>query len=167
MELLKDLYIHELKGLYCAEKQIIEAFPMMVRAATNGELASDLEEALEHTKEHAVCLKKILLDKNETIRGSQCEDVEEILAKGIEMIKERGVVELLDAGLISTAHRVEHLKMIGYDSARIYAALLGDTEAEKLLQASLEDEEHTDKKLMNLARATNAATADGVTFMEI
>ena len=36
LETLRDLYIHELKDLYSAEKQIIKALPKMVKAANLG-----------------------------------------------------------------------------------------------------------------------------------
>ena len=39
LDTLKDLYIHELKDLYSAEKQIIKALPKMVKAATNDALS--------------------------------------------------------------------------------------------------------------------------------
>jgi ferritin-like metal-binding protein YciE len=44
LETLKDLYIHELKDLYSAEKQIIKTLPKMVKAATNKQLAAGFEE---------------------------------------------------------------------------------------------------------------------------
>src|SRR4029434_5905521 len=52
LETLKDLYIHELKDLYSAEKQLTKALPKMARAARNKELAAGFEEHLEQTKEH-------------------------------------------------------------------------------------------------------------------
>ena len=61
---LKDLYIHELKDLYSAEKQIIKALPKMIKAATNDELASGFQEDLEQTREHAESLEKILSGYN-------------------------------------------------------------------------------------------------------
>jgi ferritin-like metal-binding protein YciE len=60
LETLKDLYIHELKDLFSAEKQIIKALPKMVKAATNKQLATGFQEHLEQTKEHAARLEKVL-----------------------------------------------------------------------------------------------------------
>ncbi len=58
LETLKDLYIHELKDLYSAEKQIIKALPKMVKATTNKELAAGFKEHFEQTKEHGRVLKR-------------------------------------------------------------------------------------------------------------
>jgi hypothetical protein len=47
---LKDLYIHELKDLYSAEKQLIKAIPKMEKAAKNTELATGFQEHLERIR---------------------------------------------------------------------------------------------------------------------
>ena len=58
LETLQDLYVHELKDLYSAEKQLIRALPEMAKAAKNGKLAAGFEEHLEQTKEHAARLER-------------------------------------------------------------------------------------------------------------
>ena len=57
---LKDRYVHELKDLYSAEKQLIKALPQMAKAATAPELKAAFESHLEETKEHATRLEKVL-----------------------------------------------------------------------------------------------------------
>jgi ferritin-like metal-binding protein YciE len=148
---LKDLYIHELKDLYSAEKQIIKALPKMARAATSPELTAGFEEHLEETKEHAVRLEKILKRHHQTTRGPKCKGMEGVVAEGAEMIEEEADDEVRDAGLIAAAQRVEHYEMAGYGTARTYAELLGDKEGANLLQTTLDEEAATDKKLTSLA----------------
>ena len=58
-----------------------------------------------------------------------------------------------DAALIAAAQRVEHYEMAGYGTVRTYARLLHETEAEKLLQETLDEEGATDKKLTTLAES--------------
>ena len=148
---LKDLYIHELKDLYSAEKQIIKALPKMAKAATSPDLKAGFEQHLEETKEHAVRLEKILKSHDQTTRGPKCKGMEGVVAEGAEMIEEEADDEVRDAGLIAAAQRVEHYEMAGYGSARTYAELLGDEEGAKLLQTTLDEEGATDKKLTELA----------------
>ncbi len=157
---LKDLYIHELKDLYSAEKQIIQALPKMAKAATNEELAAGFKEHLEQTREHAVRLEKILSSHSQTTRGPKCKGMEGVLAEGAEMIGEEADDEVKDAGLISAAQRVEHYEMAGYGSARTYAELVGDTEGARLLQTTLEEETTTDRKLTKLAKTAINVAAD-------
>jgi ferritin-like metal-binding protein YciE len=49
-ESLKKLYVDELKGLFSAETQLLEALPKMAKAASSEELRTGFEEHLEQTK---------------------------------------------------------------------------------------------------------------------
>ena len=155
LETLKDLYLHELKDLYSAENQIIKALPKMAKAATNSKLAAGFETHLAETKEHATRLEKILKSHSESTRGPKCKGMEGVIKEGAEMIEEDAEDEVRDAGLISAAQRVEHYEMAGYGTARTYAQLLGDSQAAKLLQKTLDEEGATDKKLTTLASSIN------------
>jgi ferritin-like metal-binding protein YciE len=157
---LQDLYIHELKDLYSAEKQIVKALPKLVKAASHEQLSAGFQEHLEQTKEHVARLEKILASHDQTTRGPKCKGMEGLLAEGAEMIDEEADAEVRDAGLISAAQRVEHYEMAGYGCARTYAELLGDKEGARILQLTLREEEETDSKLTKLAKSTiNVAAA--------
>jgi ferritin-like metal-binding protein YciE len=160
LETLQDLYIHELKDLYSAEKQLVRALPKMEKAAENKQLAAAFREHLEQTKEHAARVEKILSDHKKSTRGSTCKGMEGLIAEGSEMIEEEADPEVKDAGLISAAQRVEHYEIAGYGTARTYAEMLDDKEAAMLLQKTLEEEEQTDQKLTKLAKSSiNVAAA--------
>jgi ferritin-like metal-binding protein YciE len=160
LETLKDLYIHELKDLHSAERQLVKALPKMAKAAANKELAAGFQEHLEQTKGHAQRLEKILSGHKETPRGPKCKGMEGLVAEGAELIEEEADEEVKDAGLIAAAQRVEHYEMAGYGTARSYAELLGDKEDANLLQKTLEEEKATDQKLTKLAKtAINVAAA--------
>jgi ferritin-like metal-binding protein YciE len=154
LETLQDLYVHELKDLYSAEKQLIRALPKMVKAAKNDKLAAGFEEHLEQTKEHAARLERILSNHKKSTRGARCKGMEGIIAEGSEMVEEEADPEVKDAGLISAAQRVEHYEIAGYGTARTYAEMLGDKEGAKLLQTTLGEEEETDQKLTKLAKSS-------------
>jgi ferritin-like metal-binding protein YciE len=151
---IKDLYIHELKDLYSAEKQLLKAIPKMAKAATNQELADGFREHLEQTKKHAERLERVLRAHGHSTRGPKCRGMEGIVAEGAEMIEEEGDDEVKDAGLIAAAQRVEHYEMAGYGTARTYAELVKDQEGAKLLSQTFEEEKQTDEKLSELANST-------------
>jgi len=160
LETLTDLYIHELKDLHSAEKQLIKALPKMAKAATNPKLKAGFEKHLEETKEHAVRLEKLLGSHNQTTRGPRCKGMEGLLKEGTEMIEEEADDEVRDAGLISAAQRVEHYEIAGYGCARTYAELLGDKAGLKVLQTTLDEEGATDKILTELALSEINIAAD-------
>src|SRR6184192_4940700 len=69
LETLKDLYIHELKDLHSAEKQLTKALPKMAKAATNESLADGFRLHLDQTEEHVNRLERILESHKESTRG--------------------------------------------------------------------------------------------------
>ncbi len=153
LETLRDLYVHELKDLYSAEKQIIKALPKMAKAATNRQLASAFTMHLAQTKKQVERLEEILKSHDESTRGPKCAGMEGVLKEGDEMITEDADEEVRDAGLIAAAQRVEHYEIAGYGCARTYAELLGDKKGARLLDTTLREEGATDHKLTKLAKS--------------
>jgi ferritin-like metal-binding protein YciE len=155
LESLKDLYIHELKDLHSAEKQITKALPKMAKAASSDELATAFRKHLDQTHEHIWRLQKILGRHGESLRGPKCKGMGGLLKEGAEMIETDAEAEVRDAGLISAAQRVEHYEIAAYGCAQTYAELIGDNEGASLLKATLTEEKATDEKLTDLARSIN------------
>ena len=156
---MDDLFAHTLRDIYYAEKQIVKALPKMAKAAGNPELKAGFETHLEETKEHAVRLKILLEKHGQTTRGPKCKGMEGLLKEGADMIEEEGDADVLDAGLISAAQRVEHYEMAGYGCARTYAVALGDKDGAAILQTTLDEEGATDKKLTKVAASLVKAVA--------
>jgi ferritin-like metal-binding protein YciE len=67
--------------------------------------------------------------------------------------------EVLDAGLISAAQRVEHYEIAAYGCVRTYANILGEQEAVAFLEKTLQEEKETDQKLTDLAEKINMEAA--------
>jgi len=153
MESLHDLYVSELKDLYNAENQILKALPKMAKAATNPDLQKAFQMHLEQTEGHVERLEQIFANLGVSPKGKKCKGMEGVIAEGKEMMEEEAEPEVMDAGLISAAQRVEHYEMAGYGSVRNYAKLLGDENAARLLQKTLDEEGETDKKLTQLAES--------------
>ena len=155
MESLKELYVEELQDLYSAETQITKALPKMAKAATSQALKDAFESHLEETKEQIKRLDQIFENLGESSKGKTCEGMKGLLKEGDELMKEDADPEVLDAGLISAAQRVEHYEMAGYGTVRTYAELLGEDEAVALLEATLKEEKAADSKLSKVANKIN------------
>ena len=154
LESLQDLYIHELKDLLSAEKQLVKALPKMAKAASNAELKAAFQKHLAETKEQAARLEKLLEGHDESTRGPKCKGMEGLIEEGSEMIEEEADEEVRDAGLIAAAQRVEHYEIAGYGCARTYAQLLKHKNDVEVLQRTLDEEGATDKALTKLAKST-------------
>jgi len=151
LESIKDLYVSELKDLYDAEQQIIQALPKMAQAASSPELRSAFEEHLGQTRGQAQRLEQIFEMMGSKPARKRCKGIAGVLEEGEELLKEKAEPDVLDAGLICGAQKVEHYEIAGYGSVRTYAQLLGENEAARLLQQTLDEEGETDKKLTRLA----------------
>lgn len=163
MKQLQDLYLDELKDALSAEGQIIKALPKMAKKAASSKLKAAFEKHLEETKGHVKRLNQIFENMGEKARPKKCKGMEGIIEEGKEFMDEAETDELMDAGLIASAQRVEHYEMAAYGTLRTYAQILGDNFAMKLLQKTLDEEMKTDKSLTALAESginVEAASAE-------
>jgi len=155
VESMDDLLVEELKDLYSAEKQITKALPKMAKAASSKELRQAFESHLEETNGHVERLEQIFETVGKSSKGKTCEGMKGLLSEGSELIGEINKGNVLDAGLISAAQRVEHYEMAGYGSVRAYAELLGNSQVADLLQATLDEEKAADEKLTEISKTVN------------
>jgi ferritin-like metal-binding protein YciE len=123
----------------------------MKKAAHAEELKAAFEEHLEQTKGHVVRLEQIFEALEEKPTGKTCKAMEGLVEEGSELIAEKAEPAVKDAGLIAAAQRVEHYEMASYGTVRTFAEHLKMTEAARLLQETLDEEESTDEKLTALA----------------
>jgi ferritin-like metal-binding protein YciE len=152
---LNTLFVHELRDIYSAEKQLLEALPKMTRAASSPELKKAFEEHLEQTRFHLDRLNEAFNNLNITaVNSVTCQGMEGIIREGEEIVNSGGDPAAKDAALISAAQRAEHYEMAAYGAARTFADQLGHDHASKLLQKTLDEEGATDKKLTKLAEGT-------------
>lgn len=151
----QDLYIHELKDLYSAEKQITEALPKMAEASENPEVRKAFETHLKETETQLERLGEIFSMLGVNPGSKKCKAMEGLVEEGEEVIKSIPKGEVRDAALIAAAQRVEHYEMAGYGTVRTYAQLLDLPEQRDLLQMTLDEEGATDDKLTALSEQIN------------
>lgn len=151
---LHDVYVHELKDIYSAEKQVIEALPKMVRAAQNEELQTAFSSHLDQSKNHLDRVSRILESLEVNPGSTVCDGMKGLISEGESLIKNCGSQDAKDAALIAAAQRVEHYEMAAYGCARTYARALGYHDQADLLQKILDEEGDTDKKLTSLAEGS-------------
>jgi ferritin-like metal-binding protein YciE len=156
---LEDLFMDELKDLYDAEHQILEALPKMAEAATARELKTAFNNHLTQTKGHVARLEQIFKIAEVKPARKTCDAMKGIIKEGDKLLKEAMPDAVKDAALIAAAQRVEHYEMAGYGTLRTFAYVLGYAEVAPLLQATLDEEEETDKKLTQVANQINLVAA--------
>jgi ferritin-like metal-binding protein YciE len=148
---LRDLYAAELHDLMYAEKQILEELPAMAGRATSAKLRRALDEHHAETKVHIDRLCLLVEQLNDHARGIPSGAVAALIEDGRRRLGDAERGEILDAALIAAAQRIEHYEIASYGTARSYAESLGDYDAARILQQTLDEEGHTDHALTKLA----------------
>lgn len=151
MKTLKDLFIHEIKDLYSAEKQLIEAMPDMVKAASHAELKKAFSDHLEETKGQFETIHQICDELDINPGNTKCDAMEGLIEECKGLIKEDAAPAVKDAGLIACAQRVEHYEISGYGTATQYAKTLGLDKVAKMLDDILDQESNANESLNDLA----------------
>jgi ferritin-like metal-binding protein YciE len=151
---LQELYVEELRDIYNAEQQILKALPRMSKAASHRELQRAFNQHEKVTQKQVQRLERIFKELGESPRGKRCKGMEGLIDEGQDLIKEKPEPDVLDAGLISAAQRVEHYEIAAYGTVRTWARQLGLDRQAELLQQTLDEEGETDKKLTDLAEST-------------
>ena len=151
---LQDLYLEQLRDLYSAEHQIVDALPKMAAAATHPELKQAFQTHLVQSQEQARRIERICEGLGESPKGETCDGMKGLLKEGEKTMKTRADSDVLDAALIAAAQRVEHYEIAGYGCVKTYARLLGRQQDVQLLQQTEDEEGQTDKLLTALAERT-------------
>lgn len=167
IDTLEELLKHELKDLYSAETQIIEALPEMIDVVMDSDLKQALQEHLAVTKKQKDRLNKIqellgekkikekkgffanLFQSNE---GEQhCKAMEGLVKEGEALMEENMDAEVMDAAIIAAAQKIEHYEIASYGTARAYALQLRLPAVAKLLEQTLKEEYQANDSLTKLA----------------
>ena len=149
---LGDLFLNELRNLYDAEQQLSEALPEMADAATCDELRRAFEEDLVQVQSHIDRLEYIFRAQHESPAGKKCVAMIGLIGEAEEITNESEETAVRDAGLAAAAQKAQHYEISAYGSARSHAELLGNYDAVRLLQQTLDEEKQADERLSEIAR---------------
>ena len=160
LETLHDLWVHELKDLYSAERQLVQALPKMAKAASSDELRTALENHLAETEQQVARIEQILESFGESPKGQKCAGMEGLIEEGKDFVKEDADADVMDAGIIVNAQKVEHYEIATYGAVCEYARMMGHTEALQLLEQTLQEEKNADQLLNQIAEGGINALAE-------
>ena len=148
---MDDLLEYELRDLYSAETQLIEALPKMEAAASHASLKQAFKDHLSETQQQQRRLDEIGQQLKLDLKGETCQAMKGLIKEGQEVIGMEGNSAVKDAALIAAAQRVEHYEIAGYGAAYHFAQFLGHNRVQELLQETLNEEKNTNDKLSHLA----------------
>jgi len=156
---LDDLFLHTLKDIYFAEKQIIKALPTMAEKAAAPELSAAFDAHLSETELHVDRLEQVFELIGEQPQGEACPAIEAIIQESEELTSEIEDENTMDAALIAAAQAVEHYEITRYGTLISWAGELGLDDAAEILRETLDEEEEADRKLSVLGESRINASA--------
>jgi len=154
MKTLTDLFFDELADIYDAEQRIVRALPKMKKVATCKHLQRAIENHLKETEGQVKRLESVFKSFGKTAKGKKCEATIGLLKEGDEVAEEFKGSPAINAALIAAAQKVEHYEIASYGCLHEWAGLLGNEEAARLLEETLDEEKQADETLTELARET-------------
>jgi ferritin-like metal-binding protein YciE len=157
---LDELFLHELKDLYDAEHQLVDALPAMAKAATDPDLKSAFTSHLAETRKQVTRLKDVFQEFGDTPEREECDGMKGLIEEAEKLMDDAEDPTVRDAALIAAAQKVEHYEIATYGTLITWARLAGLASAQQLLEQSLEEEKAADEKLTDIAESSVNAAAE-------
>jgi ferritin-like metal-binding protein YciE len=150
---MDDLFVHMLRDIYYAEKQIVQALPEMMEKSSDTQLKRGFESHLRETQNHVARLEQVFRLHGKEPKGVDCPAIDGIIDEAQDVAGEVDNKSVMDAALIAAAQAVEHYEITRYGSLIAFAKQLGRNDCAALLQQNLDEEKAADKKLTAIAES--------------
>ncbi|MDQ1081381.1 ferritin-like domain-containing protein [Pseudoroseomonas cervicalis] len=149
---IDDLFLHTLKDIYYAERQILKALPKMAKAAQSEELREGFLLHRDQTQGQIERLQQVFEALGKRAQGVTCEAINGLIEECEELLEEAPQPSAVrDAGLVASAQAVEHYEMARYGTLIAWAKVSGKQDILALLEANLQEEKETDTLLNKMA----------------
>jgi len=148
---MDDLFVHQLKDIYYAEKRIVKSLPTMIEKAQEPELKQGLQKHLGETENHVRRVEQVFQMHGVEPEAVNCPAIDGILDEADEVAGEVEDQNVLDAALIASAQAVEHYEMTRYGTLVAWAKELGRADCASVLQQNLDEEKAADMTLTKIA----------------
>ena len=150
---MDNLFVHTLRDIYYAEKQILKALPDMIEKSSDAQLKQGFQSHLAETRNHVTRLEQVFRMHGAQASGVDCPAIDGIIEEADDVAGEVDNKSVMDAALIAAAQAVEHYEMTRYGSLIAWAKQLGRNDCAALLQQNLDEEKAADKKLTQIAES--------------
>ena len=151
LDTLQDLFVSELKDIYDAETQVMEAMPKLIDAATSDDLQNKFRQHRDQTRTQMDSLEDIFEMMDMEPQREHCDGMAGILKDLDKVIRAEGDTNVKDAALIAEVQKVEHYEIASYGTLRTFAQTMGHSDYADKLQMTLEQAAATDKILSDFA----------------
>jgi ferritin-like metal-binding protein YciE len=156
IETLHDCFALKAMALYDVENQILKALPKVIKNVTNIKLKEALSDHLTETEGHVTRLDQLFEIIDVKPKKVKVEAMRGMVDDTTWVMEQDTIPATLDTLIIGAVRHVEHYEISGYLTLLDWAKLLGLSEAESIIEETLEEEKNADSKLSDLS--TEVAT---------
>lgn len=147
---MHQAFLHELSDTYDAEQQLTQAMREMMEMTQNARVKKGLQQHLRETEQQIKNLDQVFQSLKSSPEKVSCKGMAGILAENKSLLDEIKEPALIDGAIVGGGGKVEHYEIASYRGLITKAQLMGHTEAARLLQQNLRQEEAFAQKLEQL-----------------
>lgn len=155
MTTLYELFDHELKDIYYAEHQLVEALQTLADESSDHELKKAFQSHRQETKGHIKRLDQVFKSLGEKPKGETCPGIDGLLKEKKAFAKEKPSDEILNFYNLGAAQKTERYEITAYENLIEMADALGQSAIVTQLEANLQEEEAALQKLKSLAEGVD------------
>ena len=111
IETLDDLFVHQLRDIYYAEKQIVKALPKMIDKASDADLKQGFATISTRPGTTSTRVEQVFQMHGAKAKAVDCPAIDGIIKEANEVVGDVEDKEVLDAALIAAAQAVEHYEI--------------------------------------------------------
>lgn len=145
-----NLFVEQVRDLYSAECQLMQAMPRAERRVNDLPLRTLLGSHLAETQEHAARLERIGQTMGFDCGGKRCLGMQGLLKETDEALGFGGAPSLVDAAIVNAARRIESYEIVMYEGLLALARQLDATDAAELLEQTLAEENQANEQLASI-----------------
>lgn len=149
---LRKFFFDELKDIYFAEYEALNALKKMEVAATSEALKNSIKNHQKETEEQILRVEQVFSLLGEKPSKKKCEGILGIIKDGEGVVEDTEDGSMVrDVAIIIASQKLEHYEIASYGSLAELANTMGLHEAAELLEYTLDEEKRTDVTLTQLA----------------
>jgi ferritin-like metal-binding protein YciE len=118
---MDELFVHTLRDIYYAEKQLVKALPEMVEKASDAQLKQAFQSHLGETRNHVIRLEQVFKMHGVEAKGVDCPAIDGIIEEAEEVSGEVENKAVLNAALAAAAQAAEHYEIARYGTLIAWA----------------------------------------------
>lgn len=149
---LEDKFVYHLEEMYYVENRLVDVLDELATDVNNEDLRDGLREHQEQTRDHVDRLEDVFEYVDATPQQRESPTFDALLEERDLIVDECAGEDMADLCNHGIAAKNEHLEIAGYETLIMLARKMdAPREVRNALQANLDDEQETKKRLKAIA----------------